>query len=252
MRRTLVSIIFLCSAAQPLLAQREAESTDRLTRRDDLAPPSRIRSLLLAVPTPTTNAYLKVAGTVTDADREVSPAATLGLNHRDPQHPWFGEVSYKYRSGDTSHHNVFSGLANYQFWTGAGAFSPLLVATGAYSKRPGSNETAGADITAEISYGSLSLDAIAGYAWFRPKDGDKVQDFVPGLSAYYALSDADMLGLDYTFKNDVDEEDGFALSFRHKISPSYSIDIVAFKHNDVRLRIRRNFAPFRTRSMVTP
>jgi hypothetical protein len=161
-------------------------------------------------------------------------------------------VSYKYRSGDTSHHSVFSGLANYQFWTGTGALSPLLAATGSYSKRPGSNETAGADVTAEISYGSLSLDAIVGYAWFRPKGGDKVQGFVPGLSTYYALSDDNMLGLDYTFDNDVDEEDGFALSFRHKLSATYSIDIVAFKHHDIRFRIRRNFAPFKARSMVTP
>ena len=251
--RRLTVLLFCIAVAQPLLAQRDVETADRLTRRDTFIPPPPPPPPPSAVPSelvvqkevPTTNPYLKVA--TTDSGGSLSPSGTFGLNHREDQRPWFGEVTYKYRGGTVTHRHVFSGLGHYQFWTGTGALSPTLQADASYSTRPGSNQSYSGDITGEITRGNLSLDGIAGYSWLRPESGAAVHDFAPGLSAYYSLTDANLLGVDYNFTNKVDGEDGFDLAFRHKLPAGYAIDLVVFKHSDVRIRIRKNFAAFKMR-----
>jgi hypothetical protein len=243
MRRYVFLTLIFCFAIGPIFAQHETASGDRLERRDIGERPSPHIGLLRETPTMATNAYIKIAAI--DVDGSVSPSATLGLNHKEAQHPWFGEVTYKHSAG-SAHKNAFSTLGSYQFWTGTGDLSPLLQADVAYSNRPGSNETGSADITGEISHGLLSLDAIAAYGWFRPKGGKTLSDFQPGVSAFYAVTDANLIGLDYTFNNKVDGESSFDIAFRHKLPAGYAVDVVVFKHNDVRLRFRKNFAAFRS------
>jgi hypothetical protein len=238
--------IMLFVTIQPVFAQHESASGDHLERRDIAErPPAHVNLLLKTEPT--TNAYIKIAAI--DVDGSISPSGTLGLNHKEDQHPWFGEVTYKHPAGP-AHNNAFSTLGMYQFWTGTSDLAPLLQTDVFYSNRPGSNETGSVDITGEISRGSLSLDAIAAYGWFRPKGGTALNDFQPGISVSYAVTDSNLIGFDYTFNNKVDGESGFDVAFRHKLPAGYAVDIVVFKHNDVRLRFRKNFAAFR--SHATP
>ncbi|HSY49616.1 MAG TPA: hypothetical protein VLC46_12445 [Thermoanaerobaculia bacterium] len=230
---------------QRVFAQHDSESGDRLARRD-ITERQKSQINLLVKTKPATNAYIKIAAI--NVNGAVSPSATFGLNHNEDQHPWFGEATYKHLSGTPAHNNSVSGLGDYQLWTGSGNLSPLLQADASYSNRPGSNEASSVDVTGEISRGSLSLDAIAAYAWFRPKSGGALSDSQPGLSAFYSLSNTNLLAVDYTFNNRVDGEGSFDIGFRHKLPGGYAVDVVVFKHNDVRLRIRKNFAPFRSRS----
>jgi hypothetical protein len=249
MNRAIIGLIVVCGMVQPLLAQRDKtldkDLTDRLTRRD--VSTLGARTFHFAAELPSTNVYIKAAAT--DVDGDVSPSATLGLNHKEEQNPWFTEVTYKHQAGDTSHRNVFSGFGSYQFWTGSGSLSPLLIVDASYSTRPGSNQSAYGDITGEISFKRLTIDAIAGFSQLHLEGDDTVSDFVPGLSAFYTLSKTDLIGIDYTFKNDVDEEDSFDISFRHKLPANYAVDVVVFKHSDIRFRIRKDFKAFKPRGL---
>lgn len=252
MRHLLMVITLFGFVAAPVYAQRDRETNDRLDRRliDEIVRRDAQRAQGVApqaeVAQPVTNnLYVKVAAT--DVDGAVSPAATIGIQRNDEQHPLFAEVAYKYRAGVDANHNNFTFAGMYQFWTGSGKFAPLLQADASESIRPGSNQVSSADITGEISIGDLSLDAVAGYSRLRPHNGDSVSDFVPGVSAYYSLSSVNLLGIDYTFDNDVDEEDSFDVSFRRKLGNGYAVDVVVYKHGDVRLRFRKNFGPLRSR-----
>lgn len=244
MRSRMLAVMMLVSLTLSAVADVDRDVADRLGRRDVVEPPAPQLENVAAAPSPN-NFYLKVAAT--NSDGSTSPAATLGLQHREDQHPWFAEVTYKYRSGVESNHNNFSGAGQYQFWTGTGKLLPLLQLNASHAIRPGSNQSTSIDVTGEISIGNLSLDAIATYAWFRPKGGETISDLQPGVSAYYSLSATNLVGVDYTFDNDVDGEDSFDVSFRHKLPAGFAIDVVGFKHNDVRVRIRKNFGPLRSR-----
>ena len=248
MRHSVMIGVLSIALAQPLLAQRDSDTKDRLGRRDIVERPEPALEAVAAAPT--NNAYIKIGAVHSDGD--VTPSGTLGLRHKGDQHPWYGEFIYKYKSGAASNKNVFSGAGMYQFWTGTGSLEPLMQVNASHSIRPGSNRTTGVDITGEITLRQrLSLDAIAAYNWLRPKNGDSVSDFAPGISVAYLL-DKDgnnLLSADYTLTNDVDEEDSFAIGYRHVFQTGYSLDVVAFKHNDVLVRVRKNFKPLRPRSM---
>jgi hypothetical protein len=253
MHKTLAVMFVILCIATPVYAQRdrqEAGASDRLDRREvDWQPSTTTRLFTLIQTPPTTNPYAKFA--LTDVDGDISPSATLGLNHKEAQHPWFAEAGYKYGAGDNPHHNIFSASGNYQFFTGSSALSPLLQFEVDYANRISSSQRLDAYFVGEITrefpkiMSALSLDAIAGFAATKPEGDHRTSDFAPGLSAVYSFPNNDLLIVDYVFYNKVDEEDSFDVGFRHKLPRGYAVDLVVFKHGDVRIRIRKDLKAFK-------
>jgi hypothetical protein len=80
-----------------------------------------------------------------------------------------------------------------------------------------------------------TLVGLLGYAHFSPLTGTAVNAFVPGLEFDYNTRTTTNVTLiaDYTFKNDVDGEDDYAVSMRFKPAASTALRIGGGKHGRV-------------------
>ena len=73
------------------------------------------------------------------------------------------------------------------------------------------------------------------FARLSPNEGDAVSDVIPGVALQVSdigLAGAALLG-EYSFKNDLDEEDSYAFSVRFKLSDTSSLKVGAGKHGRV-------------------
>ncbi len=245
MCRTIIGLLLVASAF-PALAQRGGGFGDRLARTPQMSAQER-RILAVDGATPeTTNAYAKVAAVYSeDADRSVSPSAIVGIEHQEPVHPWWLEGGYRYRSGDDDNRNSLSASGNYQLWTGSGSRQPYLQFETDYANRLNVAQRIDSYFDLGVTFGPLSFDVLGGASLAAAEDADTTTDFVPALSAMYGFAKSSSLAADYVAKNDVDGEDSFDIGVRQKFSRGWSVDVVAYKHGDIRVRVRKNFSTFR-------
>lgn len=239
--------LLLLVAATPLQAQRDPDLVDRMDRREILDR-DRPGPLDAVAPSPSTNAFLKLASSESNGDH--SPSLGLGLQRKGVPHTWSAELNYKYRPSADDNRNSLTGIGTYKVWTGSGNLSPVLYANASHADRFGANRATNVDLTGEITRGAVSVAATAGYGWFAAKGSERVTDFIPAAGLYYTVDDNNDLGIDYTFRNDVDGEDSFGISYKRTLVNGYSFDVVVYKHADFRFRIRKNFAPFRSRLVL--
>jgi hypothetical protein len=91
-------------------------------------------------------------------------------------------------------------------------------------------------LAAEAPLGKgVAVTANVGVTTFRPRDGSRQSGLLAGAGLSYERN-AVTVGVDYSFKNDVDEEDDYSLSFTHLLSPiSSSLTVGVGKHGLVRV-----------------
>lgn len=256
MKKSLAAFGLILFATVPLFAQRDG--LDRLEIKapaEPIPPPPpplppgvvAPQAVPPAVEGPD-NTYLQLS--TTRSDGKVSPKGQFGIRHRDKSHPWFAVAGYSHSAGAASNPNNVSAKGNYQFWTGKeskpdAGDAPYIQFESDYANKLGKNQRLDTFLDGGVTYGAISLDAIAGFSTFKPKDGSDVTDFTPALSLTYSFPSGRFFVLDYSFTNKVDEEAGYDVAYREPLKNGYALDFVVARHNVIVLRLRKDFARFR-------
>jgi hypothetical protein len=227
-------LILVCSV--PLVAQRGG--LDRLAAKPVFRPHVPVQTIIGTTETTENPDTINLQVQDTYDDGENTPKGTIGFRHDVADHPWFLAGSYSYDSA-SSHKDKVGAAANYQLWTGKGKSSPYVQIEADYASHVGVAQEVTAYFDAGTSFGSLSLDAIAGIIADKPKGGSKTSDFYPSLSASYSFSTGQLLVLDYSFDNKVDGESDYDAGLRQSIGHGFSIELLAEKHSVFALRLRK-------------
>jgi hypothetical protein len=222
-------------------ASSSVSSFERRASQFERREESRIRARAEKAGTPPASVFLaRITPSIesTDSATKFSPALHLVQQTAD------GIGAFTFRTGfrtqrprDTTKSRAVGGGvgADLQLTSDDNRFGVLVVSGDFVKVKDGFDLTiATAEFDRNIGERVTAIGTLA-FGRLSPNGGDSVGDVIPGLALQVSglgVAGAAVLG-EYTFKNDLDEEDDFAFTVRFKLTDTSSLKVGTGKHGRV-------------------